>query len=69
MEIEIVLENDIAQGDSRIYIEPNPDRYCGGFIWSIVKDAGIWDDGLAWTTEEAESAAIKAMTSIQRSEM
>ena len=64
----IQTEHEIALGDWRIYIEPNPDRYRGGFIWSIVKDDGIWGDGIAWTTEEAESAAIKAMTSIQRSE-
>ncbi|QYK05551.1 hypothetical protein [Shewanella zhangzhouensis] len=65
MEIEIALENDITRGDWRIYIAPNPDRYRGGFIWSIVKDDGIWDEGLAWSTNEAESDAIAAITAIQ----
>ncbi|WP_372871977.1 hypothetical protein [Shewanella sp.] len=71
MEIEIALENEITRGDWRIYIEPNPDRYRGGFIWSIVKDDGIgndgvcesdiWDDGLAWSKEDAVKAALDSI--------
>ncbi|CAM3001668.1 hypothetical protein SHAM105786_16155 [Shewanella amazonensis] len=52
------------------------DSYRVGLIWSIVKCAGIgndgvcesdiWDEGLAWSTNEAESDAIAAIAAIQQ---
>ncbi|QSX41124.1 hypothetical protein [Shewanella cyperi] len=60
------MEIEIAQDDWIIYIAPNPDRYRGGLMWSIVKDDGIWDEGLTWSTNEAESDAIAAITAIQQ---
>lgn len=45
-----------------IYAEANPDRWRGGFIWTLVdeKNAEITDEGLAFTMEDALKEARNA---------
>jgi hypothetical protein len=36
-----------------VYIEPNPDQYRGGYLWSISKDGEELDTGLEFSLEHA----------------
>jgi hypothetical protein len=36
-----------------VYIEPNPDQYRGGYLWSVSKNNEELDTGLAFTVEDA----------------
>lgn len=47
-----------------IFIEDNPDKYRGGFIWSISTDDNMWDSGLAFTIEDAITEAKAAVNSL-----
>lgn len=39
--------------DYEIFIEPNPDKYRGGFAWSVSKDECELDCGLAPSMDSA----------------
>jgi hypothetical protein len=41
----------------RIYIENNPDHYCGGYEWSVCKDNEILDSDFAFSIEAALDAS------------
>ncbi|MGK0270025.1 MAG: hypothetical protein ACI88H_000658 [Cocleimonas sp.] len=45
-----------------IYIEPNPDQYNEGFIWSVSDETNELDTGLEFTLNQAlEAAKQKAL--------
>ena len=44
-----------------IYVEPNRDRYTGGFEWSACKDEAEHDSGLSFLIEDAVATARKAV--------
>ncbi|MGI2175920.1 hypothetical protein [Shewanella ulleungensis] len=48
-----VIEDTINGFD--IYIEPNPDQYRGGFVWSVSKNDAELDSGVVFTVDEALS--------------
>ena len=41
-----------------IYIEDNPDRWRGGYSWSVCKDEVEFDSGLEFNTADALQAAL-----------
>jgi hypothetical protein len=43
---------DIIDGFD-IYIEPNPDQYRDGYIWSVSKDDEELNSGLVFTVDDA----------------
>lgn len=47
-----------------IFIEDNPDKYRGGFMWSISTDDDMWDSGLAFTIEDAMTEAKAAVNNL-----
>ena len=49
-----------------IFIENNPDRYRGGFSWSVCKDNEMWDSGLAVTIENAVSEAQNSIAELNK---
>lgn len=44
-----------------IYIEDNPDRWRGGFSWSVCKDGIEFDSGLAFDVADAIHSANSAI--------
>lgn len=38
-----------------IYIEPNPDQYRGGYVWSVSKEDVELDSGLVFSINDALS--------------
>jgi hypothetical protein len=48
-----------------IYIEPNPDQYRGGYVWSVSKDGEGLDTGLAFTVEDASNEVLKIIASLE----
>jgi hypothetical protein len=36
-----------------VYIEPNPDQYNEGYVWSVSKDGEELDTGLVFSMEDA----------------
>jgi hypothetical protein len=50
-----------------VYIEPNPDQYRGGYLWSVSKDGEELDSGLAFTADEGMSEALKTMSCLSAS--
>ena len=47
-----VIEDTINGFD--IYIEPNPDQYRGGFVWSVSKNNEEIDCGLVFSINDAK---------------
>lgn len=56
--------NDEKYKNYDIYIEPNPDQWNEGFLWSVCRDGGILDDGLEFSAEEALVSARKGVDSL-----
>ncbi|BDM66248.1 hypothetical protein NFHSH190041_37000 (plasmid) [Shewanella sp. NFH-SH190041] len=52
-----------------IYIEPNADRYSGGFEWSVSLNDEIISDGLAWSESDAEAAAKAFADSYKKTQL
>ncbi|PKG79174.1 hypothetical protein CXF80_13140 [Shewanella sp. Actino-trap-3] len=46
-----IIEETIDGFD--IYIEPNPDQYRDGYIWSVSKDDEELNSGLVFTVDDA----------------
>ncbi|GGP52274.1 hypothetical protein [Shewanella saliphila] len=46
-----VIEETINGFD--VYIEPNPDQYRGGFVWSVSKEDAELDSELAFSINDA----------------
>ncbi|MCD1596854.1 hypothetical protein [Rheinheimera aquimaris] len=44
-----------------IYIEDNPDRWRGGYSWSVCKDEVLWHEGLTFTISDAIHSANNAI--------
>lgn len=44
-----------------VYIEDNPDRWRGGYSWSVCKDEVVWNDGLTFTISDAIHSASNAI--------
>jgi hypothetical protein len=44
-----------------ICIEPNPDQYREGFVWSISRDDEEYDCGLDFEVQQALEASYKAI--------
>lgn len=44
-----------------IYIEDNPDRWRGGYSWSVCKGGVVWDEGLTFTIADAMQSANSAI--------
>ena len=44
-----------------IYIEDNPDRWCGGYIWSVCQDGIEFDSGLEFGVADAVYSANSAI--------
>jgi hypothetical protein len=38
-----------------VYIEPNPDQYNEGYVWSVSKDGEELDTGLVFSIDEAKN--------------
>ena len=68
MKIESIEEDKLSYEaifrGIEIYIEPNPDRYRGGFAWSVCRDKNEFDTGLAFTKNDALAEARKAIECI-----
>ncbi|MDD8060344.1 hypothetical protein [Shewanella metallivivens] len=47
-----VIEETINGFD--IYIEPNPDQYRGGFVWSVSKEGAELDSGVVFSINDAK---------------
>lgn len=48
--------------DMIIWIEPNPERFRGGYVWSVSRRGQIeLDCGLSFTPESAQSDAKKVV--------
>ncbi|MFZ6689300.1 hypothetical protein ACO0K0_16270 [Undibacterium sp. SXout11W] len=47
--------------EHEIYIEPNPDHYRGGFVWSVCKGECELDCGLSLTIDDALNEAKKVI--------
>ncbi|MDX1537300.1 hypothetical protein [Arsukibacterium sp.] len=41
-----------------IYIEDNPDRWCGGYIWSVCQNEIALDEGLSFNASDAINSAM-----------
>jgi len=48
------------------YIEPNPDRWRGGFFWLVCKDGEEIDSGLCYSIEDAILDAKKVIAVVNR---
>ena len=48
-----------------IYIEPNPDHYRGGSVWSVCKDECELECGLATSADEALAEAHAAIEKLE----
>jgi hypothetical protein len=48
-----------------IYVEPNPDHYNEGFVWSISKNDECLDEGIEFDIQMAIDAARKAITAFE----
>lgn len=55
-----VVEDTINDFD--IYIEPNPDQYNEGYIWSVSKNNEELDTGLVFTVKDALTEIHSYMT-------
>jgi len=51
-----------------IYIEDNPDRYRGGYEWSVCKDDEMLDSDLAFSIESAISEAKDSILALKKNE-
>lgn len=47
-----------------IYVEPNPDHYSGGYVWSVCKDDDELECGLAFTKVDALAEAKKTIEAL-----
>lgn len=54
-----VLEEAIDGFD--VYIEPNPDQYRGGYIWSVSKEDAELDSGLVFSINEVLNEVLKCI--------
>jgi hypothetical protein len=65
MSIENIEEDNLSYEEIfcgvEIYIEPNPDRYRGGFMWFVCRDENELDTDLAFTKNDALAEARKAI--------
>ena len=52
-----IIEDTINGFD--IYIEPNPDHYNEGYVWSVSKNNEELDTGFAFTVEDAKNKLFK----------
>ncbi|WP_351078627.1 hypothetical protein [Shewanella sp. CAL98-MNA-CIBAN-0140] len=52
-----IIEETIDGFD--IYIEPNPDHYGEGYIWSVSKDDEELNSGLVFTVDDAFNEATE----------
>jgi hypothetical protein len=52
-----IIEETIDGFD--IYIEPNPDQYRDGYIWSVSKDDEELNSGLVFTVDDAFNEATE----------
>ncbi|MBV2130370.1 hypothetical protein [Arsukibacterium indicum] len=50
-DIKVPYEEEI--NGFTIYIEDNPDRWCGGYIWSVSKNESEVESGLEFSAVEA----------------
>ncbi|WP_445946535.1 hypothetical protein [Shewanella sp.] len=48
-----------------IYVEPNPDHYNEGFVWSISKNDECLDEGIEFDIQMAIDAAREAITAFE----
>ena len=71
MNIESIEEDKLSYEEIfrgvEIYIEANPDRYRGGFTWSVCRDENELDTGLAFTKNDALAEARKAIEELELS--
>jgi hypothetical protein len=44
-----------------VYIEPNPDQYRGGYLWSVSKDGEELDSGLVFSIDEAKNTLFELL--------
>ncbi len=47
-----------------IFIEPNPDRNRGGFVWTLCRDGAEIQTGLEFTKKAAFEAACRFITEL-----
>lgn len=50
--------------DMVIWIEPDPDHFRGGYVWSVSRNQTELDCGLSYSPESARSDAKKAVFSL-----
>ena len=50
--------------DIVIWIEPDPDHYRGGYVWSVSRDQTELDCGLSYSPESARSDAKKVVSAL-----
>ncbi|QDE29574.1 hypothetical protein [Shewanella polaris] len=62
-----IIEETIDGFD--IYIEPNPDQYCGGYIWSVSKNNEELDTGLVFSIDNAFEDIFDNINSNQNSSL
>ncbi|MBB1425319.1 hypothetical protein H5181_02460 [Shewanella sp. SG44-2] len=62
-----VVEDTIDGFD--IYIEPNPDQYRGGYIWSVSKNNEELDTGLVFSIDNAFEDIFDNINSNQNSSL
>lgn len=58
--IRVPYEEDI--NGFTIYVEDNPDRWCGGYQWALCKDEVELDAGLECTIADALQRAYSIIT-------